>query len=343
MSSIMRIEDDLVPADGGSFSRSLSLSDLGRAIRRGRVLIFLTMISCEIVATLYLMMAEPRYPVDMVLAPQISDQVQGSSLGSALGGQGGSGGLAASLFGLSGGRVDTNFEKFRLLYISSQTATAVDQRFHLLPRLYPGWDEGTHSWKMPPLSLFNAPGRILRLVFRRPVWRIPTPADLASVLTGQISIVKDDENSFLTVTSISRNPRETEALLAALADAANEILRRQAQQQSAQQIHYLSTELNVVSNSDHRQVLTQLLLGQEQNLMLSRSNLPYAAQILNPPTTHYDQPRPGISVTLLFAGIIGLFAGIFLCFVREASAQGAGRIPRDIGEVLREKFARLKA
>jgi LPS O-antigen subunit length determinant protein (WzzB/FepE family) len=122
----------------------------------------------------------------------------------------------------------------------------------------------------------------------------------------------------------------------ALVNAANDILRAQAQHQAIVQIEYLSKELLVVSNAEHRQVLTTLLLGQEQSLMLSRSNLPYAAQVLSPPTTHFSQAKPSIALTLAIGVFVGLFLGIFVAFFREASARSRQRLPRDSLEVLRE-------
>lgn len=318
-----------------ALAQSLSLGDLKRAFWRSRGFILLAVVVCELLAAGDLMITTPRYPTDMLLAAQQTGSGQsGGSTGNAVGALGGLGG-AASLLGLGGMTPSTDFEKFRVLYISSQTAQIVDQRYHLLQSMYPGWNARHGRWEMPPLGPGNALQRLIRVMFGRPAWRQPTADDLASLLGNQITIKKQDTDPFVMVSSESRDPKATEKLMLALADAANEILRRKAQQQATEQIKYLSHELETISNAEHRQVLTQLLSSQEQSLMLSRSNLPYAAQILTSPATHYDQGKPGITLTLAAGGIAGLLAGMFIAVLREASARSKDRVPRDSVEVMR--------
>jgi hypothetical protein len=321
-------------AAGAYLSQSLSLGDMKQALRRSRVFFLLAVAACELLAVLYLMVSEPRYPTEMLLAPQQqSGESSGSGALSALGG-------AAGLLGIKGGGVNTDFEKFRVLYLSSQTAADVDRRFHLLQRSFPGWNARAHAWQMPPWSSGNVLPRFVRWIFRRPVWRVPSAADLAETLANQITVVKSDTDPFLTVSTTSTDPKFSEVLLVALTDSANEILRQRAQEQAAAQIEYLNRQLGTVSNTEHRQVLTELLLAQEQTLMLSRSNLPYAAQILTPPTTHYNQIKPGLTLTLAIGAFLGLVVGVFIAFSREALAHSRNEVPRDSAEVVRDWIIR---
>ena len=313
-------------ADSGdmrlSLSQSLSLADIGAALKRSAGFLIGAIVACEIIAALYLMVSPARYPTEMLLAPQ---QAAGSQ-----GGGGGVGGAlsrlssftgTSDLLGLSSGSSGSEFEKFQVLYISAQTAAFIDQGLHLSQQIFPGWNPRTQQWEMPPLSVSNAPQRLVRWLFGRPVWREPTAADLAAVLGNEITIGKRDTDPFLSVASVSRDPKATETLMLALVQAANEILRQRAQQQALLLIDYLSHQLDTVSNADHRQVLINLLSAQEQNLMLSRSKIPYAAQILTPPTTHFDQPRPGVALTIVLAGLVGLVIGILIALFREATGR----------------------
>jgi len=315
-------------AERPALSQSLSLADLGRALWSSRGYILLAISLTELLAVIHLMVTPASYPTDMMLAPQQSSSNQGAGI---------SGGLssAASLLGIRTDAANSDFEKFRVLYISTQTAAAVDSQFHLLQRNFPGWNEQGQRWEMPPLGLSNAPQRFVRWIFGRPIWRAPTADDLASALSNQITITKRETDPFLVISSQSRDPKLTENLLLALVNAANDILRARAQQQAVMQIRYLSNQLQTVSISEHRQVLTTLLLGQEQNLMLSRSNVPYAAQILSPPTTHFNEAMPGVTLILAIGFVVGLVIGIFVAFFREASARSRDERPRDSIEILR--------
>lgn len=314
---------------GPSLSQSLSFGDLRRAIWCSRGFILMAVLVCELLAVLHLMTAPARYPTEMLLAPQQNSDNQASNLSSGLS-------SAANLLGLRTNLSNSDFDKFRVLYISNQTAAAVDARFHLRQRYFLGWNEQAQRWEMPPLGLFNAPQRLVRWLFGRPVWREPNADDLASVLGDQITIAKRDSDPFVVVSALSRDPKFTESLMMALINAANDILRRRAQQQAVTQIRYLSSQLQTVSITEHRQVLTTLLLGQEQNLMLSRSNLPYAAQVLTPPATHYNEAKPGVTLTLAIGVVVGLLVGIFIAFFREAGAWSRGGRPRDSTDVLRD-------
>lgn len=322
--------DAVEQGEGGesSLSQSLSLGDLQRALWRSRGFILAAMFACEMLAVLHLMIVETRYPTEMMLVPQQNADAQGANVSNGLS-------SAANLLGLRTSLVNSDFEKFRVLYISSQTAAAIDSRFHLLQRNFPGWNEWEQRWEMPPLTPLNAPQRLVRWIFGRPVWRAPDAGDLASALSDQITITKRDTDPFLVVSALSRDPRFTESLMLALAGAANDILRARAQQQAVTQIRYLSNQLQTVSISEHRQVLTTLLLGQEQNLMLSRSNIPYAAQVLVPPVTRYNEAKPGVTLTLAVGLVVGFLIGIFTAFFREASARSQDVPPRDSMEVLR--------
>lgn len=311
-----------------ALSQSLSLADLGRSLWSARGYILLSVFLCELIALAHLIITPAVYPTEMLLAPQQNNSSQGSSLPGGLSG-------AASLLGFRAEALSSDFEKFRVIYVSPQTAGIVDGHLHILEKSFPGWNRQLRRWEMPPLSLSNAPRRFVRWIFGRPVWRAPNLDDLASALSDEITITKRDADPFLIVSSQSRTPKLTETLMLELVNAANDILRKQAQHQAAVQIDYLGKELQTVSNTEHRQVLTTLLLGQQQNLMLSRSDLPYAAQILSPPTTHFDQPKPSITLTLAIGFLIGLLLGTFIAFFREASARSRERSPRDSLEVLR--------
>jgi hypothetical protein len=318
-----------------SLGKSLSLADIGAALRRSAGFIVMAIVSCEIIAVSYLMVSSPRYPTEMLLAPQQAGGNQG--------GGGLSGALSrltsftgtSDLLGMSSDASGSEFEKFQVLYNSAQTAEFVDRRLHLSENIFPGWNARTERWEMPPLSISNAPQRLVRWLFGRPVWREPTPADLAAVLGSEITIAKRDTDPFLSVSSVSRDPKVTEALMLALTQAANEILRQRAQQQGVVLIDYLSHQLDTVSNADHRQVLINLLSAQEQNLMLSRSKIPYAAQIVTPPTTHFDQPKPGVALTITLAGLVGVVGGILIALFREATGRFQQQIPEDSIAVFR--------
>lgn len=318
--------------DDSYLSQSLSLADLGAALKRSSVFVLAAVVVCILLASFYLMVTPPRYSTDMILAAEQTTERQ--NIPQSAGAVGALGGAAANLLGITGNSLSPDLEKFRVLFVSTQTAGIVDGQFHLLQKYYPGWQPGSHTWVMPPWSLGNVIPRLAKLIFGRPIWRAPTSGDLATILTDRITIQKGDTDPFLTVSTLSDDPKFSEQLLLALTTAANEILRQRAQEQALVEADYLSKQLETVSNALHRQVLIELLSAQEQTLMLSSSKLPYAAQILTPPTTHFDQPKPGITLTLAIGALVGLAIGIFIAFFREAIGRSRQQIPTDSHVVL---------
>jgi len=290
-----------------------------RIVRGSWRLVVLIIIICEILAVVFLIVTPPTYVTQAIMAPQQSNgrDVEGGS-GAGLSGSLGS---AAALLGIGRGQTNNDFQKFSVLLKSPRVAQGVEDRLHLMKRYFPGWSEARQKWEAPSFSL----RMLVRVLFRRPAWREPDAADFSTVLNSRIKSVVDPETGFITLSLQDEDPTLSRQLLQAIIDATDQELRADAQKRAEVQIGYLADQLKVVTNSDQRTALTSLLLSQEQTLMLSRSGLPFVAQTLAPPTTHFDQPKPGISLVIAIAAVAGMVIGVFAALAREAMAHAKGQ------------------
>ena len=288
----------------------LSLRELGRAILRDWLFVVAMCAFGLILAAIYLANTGVTYPTEIVLAPPInSDQSSNSS--SSLG-------AAASFLGIRENTSNSEFARFRLLLTAPPTAELLEQRLHIMRKIIPGWDSRQHRWHIQPRGLIGTIKATVSSLLGRHKSRIPTAAvDLSSWLSNALNITNDPQG-FLHVEIQSGNPPQAENILLAVVKAANDILRRSAQKRAQLESTYLENKLKTVTNSDQRSVLIDLLSKQEQELVLSNSDVSYAAEILSPPVTRYDEPKPSLSLIMVLGMIFGFVTSLFVITIREA-------------------------
>ncbi|HCM83826.1 MAG TPA: hypothetical protein DIS76_04600, partial [Rhodospirillaceae bacterium] len=96
-------------------------------------------------------------------------------------------------------------------------------------------------------------------------------------------------------------------LLYAMHQAADSVLREEAARRSGAISEYLEKQLQIVRMQEHRAVLSELLAAQERIRILVAVDLPYAADIVEPPTAPLQPDRPQPWPILILASLIGFF------------------------------------
>ncbi len=306
-----------------TLSASLSIAEMAGIVRRSASLVIVIICVCELLAVLYLISTAPTYVTQAILAPQ---PAPGRETGGGASGSSPGGALAGAVaLGMRETQSNDDFQKFAVLLDTPRMAQGVEDRLHIMKDYFPGWNPVDRKWERPALSITNALPRLAHWLLRRPVWRRPDATDLSTALNNMIVVTPDAGSGFLTISLNSHDPEKAQQLLQAIIDTTNELLRADARKRAQVQIEYLADQLKVVTNADEHLALANLLLSQEQALMLSSSGLPFAAQILSPPSTHFDQPKPGISLTLAVAAVAGFVIGVFVALGREALAHARAK------------------
>ena len=94
---------------------------------------------------------------------------------------------------------------------------------------------------------------------------------------------------------------------------ADQLIRRDRRQQSQSRINYLQNTLQKTANPDHRRGIADLLMQQEHIQMLANLDEPYAAIVVEPPSS---TPQPVWPDKTLLFGVFALLGGATGYFVR---------------------------
>lgn len=275
-------------------------------LRRWKLVSIVTGLTLS-VSLLLLSLTPPAYDARMVVAPAGNGAANMAT--SKLGGLASvASAMGANLSPLEG-RSD-EFEKFRLLLTSSIVAASVerDHRKPVLSMMFDGeWNAASGRWVRPsgPISLVK---QGLDILFGLPSWAPPNAETLAAKLKKNVHINRVPESDLIELTFASRDPDFARNLLGWLYVEADRRLRKTALAQSRQELNYVNRKLQTVTVQEDRAALTQLVFQLEQKIMLTQSNQPYAAMVVDGPTVPNlpDSPKP------VWFIVFGILFGIML-------------------------------
>lgn len=93
------------------------------------------------------------------------------------------------------------------------------------------------------------------------------------------------------------------------------IIRGEMEDRTEKRIAYLKTTLDRTSHPEHRRILTQLLMDQEQISMILAVNEPFAASVAEPPSSSPRPWWPRRPVVLAIFTLAGMAAGYLAALV----------------------------
>ena len=260
-----------------------------------------------ILAIIDLSLTTPRFLVEMSVMPAPSSQAET--------GMTPSGGMSALLGIIGGTEVNTSYGRYQKLLTSTAVADRLQKKYGTLQAVFSDqWDEKEKKWVKPAKLRYTLFGWLFNLA-RVPVWTPPDTTDLAAYLEDTIIIVPAVKSDIVALSVRDKDPVFARHLLTWAHIEANDVLRDQVATRAGQQVAYLQRKLSQTTVEDYRQTLLSLLSAQEKTLMLTQTSAPYAAEILNPPTSSMRpvSPRPALSivVAILVGVLIGLSVIIF--------------------------------
>lgn len=260
-------------------------------------------------AMLWLRLSEPRFTAGMVVAPLADRGMAG--MGTRLPSAEPEGGPAQPL---SQDEMLSDFGRFLALVRASPVAEALAEDPAVLRGAFaPMWDGGQRRWQEPP-GFGPALRRMLARLSGRPGWRLPDADLLARHLAQEVEIARIGETALRRITYRHADREFAISLLNRLHRLADGRLRAEAARRAAAQVAHIRGRLEGVTQAEHRRALTELLAGYERVLLLLEVDLPFAADVIEPPHagTVPDGPDPAVIVPL--AGAAGLVFGSFALF-----------------------------
>lgn len=179
------------------------------------------------------------------------------------------------------------------------------------------WDAEAERWRPPP-GLFPTVKRALLAMVGREDWVEPDGDRVARALRDRLVVDMLRSGPMRRITFRHADRAIAVELLGRIAAATDAHLRAEAARRSAAQIAHIKLRLGAVTVAEHRQALSDLLLDQERVAMMIGVDLPFAADMIQPPAaaTLPDWPNPAVVIPL--AGLVGLVAAGFALSVSHA-------------------------
>lgn len=147
-----------------------------------------------------------------------------------------------------------------------------------------------------------------------------TAPQLAAWLQDHVAVEPVGQTRLKRIVLLHPDPVFAVYMLGRLYTTADNLIRAELEDKTARRIAYLEKTLDKTNHPDHRRVLTQLLMDQEQISMVLAVNEPFAAAIAEPPAAG---PRPTWPrKTLVLPGFVfaGMF-GAYMIFLLRRSAR----------------------
>lgn len=135
--------------------------------------------------------------------------------------------------------------------------------------------------------------------------------DIRDYLKRHVDIYPVGATPLRRVIYFHQDPDSAKKLLTALYTATDHLIKGDAKAKSEQLLEALDDALRDTRNPDHRDALVALLKEQEHIKMLTSLDLPYAAEMLEPPVSSPKPVRP--APLILFPSLI--LAGLFLGYL----------------------------
>jgi uncharacterized protein involved in exopolysaccharide biosynthesis len=137
---------------------------------------------------------------------------------------------------------------------------------------------------------------------------------LSALLTSEVHVDTIGRSAMRKITFRHPNREFAVGLLNALYRASDAQLKEQAQTRTTAEIAYLRVALDHVTLADQRKAFVDLLAEQEQTQLLIAIDLPFAADRIQAATAPLNPDWPPVGLVLLFAFLLGAFAGFSVLY-----------------------------
>ena len=273
-----------------------------------------------IIAALYLQGAHYSYPVEMQVT---TVQQTGGSGGGGRSGMSQLSGLASlASIALPSAQNEVQFQLFIDSLYSRDLADDIAKNHDIMVAMYSSqWDPITQTWQPQYTGALGAiklwVRDILGLAPTQP-WHAPNGENIQSFLSKELVLEQDPRKPYIATLTLTSGSREISIrFLNLLVKTADERLRRRALDRARSYIDYLSSKLNTVTVSEHRDALAQSIAEQERYAMVASSGKPFAAEVFQSPWASGLPSSPLPRQVYLIWVTLGALTGLGFAFAHR--------------------------
>lgn len=266
----------------------ISVSELWKAIWRGKWVTFGIAFLSGLVAVAYSLSITPVFQSEAILAPsQRNEAPRASQLGD-----------LADLTGLSLGSSGNRGNSLAILR-SRNFAEGFIRDNNLLPTLFANqWDPAKGEW------LASSPDTQ------------PDIRDGVQYFVNSVRQINEDPQTGLVTLSIQWKDPEVAATWARkLVDRINEITRSRDIQEYERKLEYLRNELTQANLVELRQAISRVIEEQVSAMMLAQAELEYAFEVVDPPIVPKQRVWPKRTQIVVASTFLGALIGTFVVLI----------------------------
>jgi hypothetical protein len=259
----------------------------------------------------YLHVAEKQYTVSATLAPSDAEL----NMLTGVSGMTELGTLSLGRIGLGLGSSDPKFSAFLQQLTSSATAQALLADNRVKAAIYDTiWDARTRSFH-PPAGFYGEVVQLVKAALGLRPWHSPTAADMQKYLSHNVVPKEIGISELYSVSYSNKDPEFARYFLSRVLEISDNYLKQRKLARAMAYVGYLDQQLKFIADVDQRQAMLRLRLQQENFLMAASVNLPFSADINDPPITPSRPawPNPLIVgvITLFFGGGLAAALGVY--------------------------------
>jgi hypothetical protein len=264
------------------------------------------------ISVAYLHLAERQYSVSATLAPSDAEL----SILTGVSGMTDIASLSLGRIGLGFGGGDAKFSALLQQLTSGATAQVLLNDDRVRAAIYDTiWDPRSRTFH-PLVGIFGSLKELAKAALGLKPWHPPTAADMQRYLGRNIVAREIGISELYSVTYSDKDPQFARYFLSRVLVVSDNYLRQQKLARARAYIDYLDQRLKLITGLDQRQALLKLRSQQENFLMAASVNLPFSAEIDDPPLepSRPTWPNPLIIavIDIFFGGAIAAAVGVVL-------------------------------
>jgi len=259
----------------------------------------------------YLHVAQKQFTVSATLAPSDAEL----NILTGISGAGDFGSLSLGRLGLGLGGGDTKFSALLQQLTSGATAQALLADDRVKAAIYDTtWDSRSRTFH-PPSGFLGALREAAKAALGLKPWQPPAAADMQRYLSRTVVTREIGISELYSVTYTNKDPDFARYFLSRVLAISDNYLRERKLARAKAYVDYLDQRLRVVTGLDQRQALLKLRSQQENFLMAASVNLPFSADINDPPIAPSRPTWPNLliiaALDIFFGGALAAAAGIY--------------------------------
>jgi len=178
------------------------------------------------------------------------------------------------------------------------------------------WDRGTNSLIIDNTLYDEVDRKWIREV-SPPKQTIPSSLEARELLLERLTINKDDETGYVTISIEFYSPYLAKKWLDSLVKTINDTIRRQDILEASTTISYLQRQVSETTISEMKSVFFELIENQTQTLMLANVREEYVFKTIDPAFVPEEKSNPKRPFIVILAAFFGGILGATVSLVRR--------------------------